>query len=178
MPGIKADFQSSHEAPRSSLQVHAWVLSSNHNAKQLILIRCKHSQRAADFQSSHEAPRSCCEWLHLIKINSSALWLDESDHACTRSELRGASCEDWKSALRPLHLESHDLDLIKIVGHSLSMIVWKPANVKENRRSLFDVELTVHKYFVLFFTLLGFLCSYRGIYSIFPSNQFPFNNPH
>jgi hypothetical protein len=29
----------------------------------------------------------------------------------------------------------------------------------------------------LFFTLLGFLCSYRGIYSIFPSNQFPFNNP-
>jgi hypothetical protein len=29
----------------------------------------------------------------------------------------------------------------------------------------------------LFFTLLGFLCSYRGIYSIFHSNQFPFNNP-
>jgi hypothetical protein len=27
------------------------------------------------------------------------LWLDESAHACTRSELRGASCEDWKSAL-------------------------------------------------------------------------------
>jgi hypothetical protein len=24
--------------------------------------------------------------------------LDESAHACTRSELRGASCEDWKSA--------------------------------------------------------------------------------
>jgi hypothetical protein len=44
---IKADFQSSHEAPRSSLRVHAWALSSNHNAKQLILIRCKHSQRAA-----------------------------------------------------------------------------------------------------------------------------------
>ena len=40
-----------------------------------------------------------CECLHLIKINSSALWLDESAHACTRSELRGASCEDWKSAL-------------------------------------------------------------------------------
>jgi hypothetical protein len=36
---IKADFQSSHEAPRSSLRVHAWALSSNHNAKQLILIR-------------------------------------------------------------------------------------------------------------------------------------------
>jgi hypothetical protein len=50
----------------------------------------------ADFQSSHEAPR--CECLHLIKINCSALWLDESAHACTRSELRGASCEDWKSA--------------------------------------------------------------------------------
>jgi hypothetical protein len=31
--------------------------------------------------------------------------LDESDHACTRSELRGASCEDWKSALRAC---SHD----------------------------------------------------------------------
>jgi hypothetical protein len=27
--------------------VHAWALSSNHNAKQFILIRCKHSQRAA-----------------------------------------------------------------------------------------------------------------------------------
>jgi hypothetical protein len=26
--------------------------------------------------------------------------LDESAHACTRSELRGASCEHWKSALR------------------------------------------------------------------------------
>jgi hypothetical protein len=32
------------------------------------------------------------------------------------------------------------------------------------------------QYMDLFFTLLGFLCSYRGIYSIFPSNQFPFNN--
>jgi hypothetical protein len=41
-----------------------------------------------------------CECLHLIKINCLALWLDESTHACTRSELRGASCEDWKSALR------------------------------------------------------------------------------
>jgi hypothetical protein len=40
-----------------------------------------------------------CECLHLIKINCLALWLDESAHACTRSELRGASCEDWKSAL-------------------------------------------------------------------------------
>jgi hypothetical protein len=47
VPGVKADFQSSHEAPRGSLRVHAWALSSNHNAKQLILIRCKHSQRAA-----------------------------------------------------------------------------------------------------------------------------------
>jgi hypothetical protein len=46
-PRLKADFQSSHEAPRSSLRVHAWALSSNPNAKQLILIRCKHSQRAA-----------------------------------------------------------------------------------------------------------------------------------
>jgi hypothetical protein len=44
---LKADFQSSHEAPRRSLRVHTWALSSNHNAKQLILIRCKHSQRAA-----------------------------------------------------------------------------------------------------------------------------------
>jgi hypothetical protein len=43
-PSVKADFQSSHEAPRSSLRVHAWALSSNHNAKQFILIRCKHSQ--------------------------------------------------------------------------------------------------------------------------------------
>ena len=33
-------------ARSSSLQVHAWALSSNHNAKQLILIRCKHSKRA------------------------------------------------------------------------------------------------------------------------------------
>jgi hypothetical protein len=39
-----------------------------------------------------------CECMHLIKINCLALWLDESAHACTRSELRGASCEDWKSA--------------------------------------------------------------------------------
>ena len=44
---LKADFQSSHEAPRSSLRVHAWALSSNHNAKQLILIIYKHSQRVA-----------------------------------------------------------------------------------------------------------------------------------
>ena len=44
---LKAVFQSSHEAPRSLLRVHAWALSSNHNAKQLILIRCKHLQRAA-----------------------------------------------------------------------------------------------------------------------------------
>jgi hypothetical protein len=44
---LKADFQSSHEAPCSSLRVHAWALSSNYNAKQLILIRCKHSERAA-----------------------------------------------------------------------------------------------------------------------------------
>ena len=28
-------------------RVHAWALSSNHNAKQLILIRCKHSPQAA-----------------------------------------------------------------------------------------------------------------------------------
>jgi hypothetical protein len=46
-PSLKANFQSSHEAPRSSLRVHAWALSSNNNAKQLILIRCKHSQQAA-----------------------------------------------------------------------------------------------------------------------------------
>jgi hypothetical protein len=39
--GVKADFQSSHEAPSSSLRVHAWALSSNHNAELLILIRCK-----------------------------------------------------------------------------------------------------------------------------------------
>jgi hypothetical protein len=35
---------------RSSSQLaasDAWALSSNHNAKQFILIRCKHSQRAA-----------------------------------------------------------------------------------------------------------------------------------
>jgi hypothetical protein len=41
---IKADFQASHEAPRSSSQLaasDAWELSSNHNAKQFILIRCK-----------------------------------------------------------------------------------------------------------------------------------------
>jgi hypothetical protein len=38
-------------------------------------------------------------------------------------------------------------------------------------------ELIVIIYCTLFFTLLGFLCSYRGIYSIFPSNQFPSNNP-
>jgi hypothetical protein len=50
--GVKAVFQSSHEAPRSSLRVHA--LSSNHNAND----------------------------------------------ASTRSELRGASCEDWKTAFR------------------------------------------------------------------------------
>jgi hypothetical protein len=41
--------------------------------------------------SSHEAPRTKllaarCECLHLIKINCLALWLDESAHACTRSE--------------------------------------------------------------------------------------------
>jgi hypothetical protein len=46
-PTLKADFQSLHEAPRSLLRVHAWALSTNHDAKQLILIRCKHSQRVA-----------------------------------------------------------------------------------------------------------------------------------
>jgi hypothetical protein len=36
------------------------------------------------------------------------LRLDESAHACTRSELRGASCEDWKSALkRNFYLANH-----------------------------------------------------------------------
>jgi hypothetical protein len=34
-------------ARSSSLRVHAWALSSNHSAEQFILIRCKHSQRAA-----------------------------------------------------------------------------------------------------------------------------------
>jgi hypothetical protein len=38
--------------------------------------------------------------------NEDALWLDESAHACTRSELRGASCEDWKSALTNLKTNS------------------------------------------------------------------------
>jgi hypothetical protein len=37
--------------------------------------------------------------LHLIKINCLSLWLDGSAHAWTRSELRGASCEDWNCAL-------------------------------------------------------------------------------
>jgi hypothetical protein len=45
-----------------------------------------------------------CECLHLIKINCLALWLDESVHACTRSELRGASCEDWKSAFKDVKI--------------------------------------------------------------------------
>jgi hypothetical protein len=39
---LKADFQSSQLAA-----IDAWALSSNHNAKPLILIRCMHSQRAA-----------------------------------------------------------------------------------------------------------------------------------
>ena len=43
---LKADFQSSHEAPRSSLRVHARALSSNHNANM------HHSQRGA----------SCEDW--------------------------------------------------------------------------------------------------------------------
>ena len=47
-----------------------------------------------------------CECLHLIKIDCLALRLDESAHACTRSELRGASCEDWKSAFRQLNFIS------------------------------------------------------------------------
>jgi hypothetical protein len=36
------------------------------------------------------------------------LWLDESAHARTRSELRGASCEDWKTALRPNQKQKAD----------------------------------------------------------------------
>jgi hypothetical protein len=63
---LKADLQSSHEAPCSSLRVHAWALSSNYNAKQLILI-----------------------------------------NASTRSGLRGASCEDWKPALRYILSDYH-----------------------------------------------------------------------
>jgi hypothetical protein len=47
-----------------------------------------------------------CECLHLIKIDCLALWLDESAHACTRSELRGASCEDWKTAFKPLNFDA------------------------------------------------------------------------
>ena len=49
-----------HEAPRSSLRVHAWALSSNHNAKQLILIRCKHSQRGASCEDWKSALRESC----------------------------------------------------------------------------------------------------------------------
>jgi hypothetical protein len=60
-----------------------------------------------------------CECLHLIKIDCLSLRLDESAHACTRSELRGASCEDWKSAL-------------KLVKENLSRKTCQGKLVKEN----------------------------------------------
>jgi hypothetical protein len=44
--GVKAVFQSSHEAD-------ARALSSNHNAKQLILIRCKHSRGLENRLNAH-----------------------------------------------------------------------------------------------------------------------------
>jgi hypothetical protein len=50
------------------------------------MLRNKLRSVKADFQSFHEAPRSL------------ALWLDESAYICMHSQ-RGASCEDWKSAL-------------------------------------------------------------------------------
>ena len=69
---VKADFQSSHEAPRSELRVHAWALSSNHNAKQFILIRCKHSRRAA---------RSFVRGLE-IRLEKWAFQNNEKTHLC------------------------------------------------------------------------------------------------
>jgi hypothetical protein len=47
---------------RSSSQLaasDAWALSSNHNAKQLILIRCKHSRRLENRLNAH--------WVGLVK---------------------------------------------------------------------------------------------------------------
>jgi hypothetical protein len=51
--------------------------------------------------SSPRAKLLAARWecLHLIKINGLALWLDWKCSCITRSALRGASCEDWKSAL-------------------------------------------------------------------------------
>jgi hypothetical protein len=77
--GLKADFQSSYEAPRSSLRVHPWALSSNHNAKQLILIRCKHSQRAA---------RSFVRGL---------AWALSSNHNAKQLILISARCEELRA---------------------------------------------------------------------------------
>ena len=58
----------------------------------------------ADFQSSHEAPRSSLrvmhEHFHPITMLNSSFQLNAS----TRSELRGASCEDWISALLRISL--------------------------------------------------------------------------
>jgi hypothetical protein len=61
-----------------------------------------------------------CDCLHLIKINCLALWLDESAHACTRSELRGASCKNWKTAFRHLVAEKDDV----FTSSCLSYFTW------------------------------------------------------
>jgi hypothetical protein len=51
----------------------------------------------------------------------------------------------------------------------------------EGKHARMKVRTTILSYYYriyshLFFTLLGFLWSYWGIYSIFPSNQILFNN--
>jgi hypothetical protein len=61
--------------------------------------RIRRTTVKADFQSSHEAPRSS---LRVLASNSNELFSIVIGRKCsciTRSELRGASCEDWKSAL-------------------------------------------------------------------------------
>jgi hypothetical protein len=73
---------------RASLTATVWLVF-DHGA-----------QLRSKVQSGIYPNQPCCECLHLIKMNCLALWLDESANACNRSELqRGASCEDWKSAL-------------------------------------------------------------------------------
>jgi hypothetical protein len=84
---LKVDFQSSHEAPRSELRVHAWALSSNHNAELLILIRCKHSQRAASCEDWKSA-LSCRRWVVCLIYTVNTTQVASRFHATVLGLLR------------------------------------------------------------------------------------------
>jgi hypothetical protein len=61
--------------------------------------------------------------------------LDESAHACTRSELRGASCEDWKSALRMVKLTTEQRVFV-VTTQTLTQSVTEVLNYLDECRTI------------------------------------------